>query len=128
MSISHIHSSFNNIRKIIHHTINVTSTEAKLFAIKYGINQVIQIPETTHIVIITDAIHPAECIFDFSIHPYQFQSIAIVKNLRLFFLKHLINAIEFWYCPSNDRWLHYHAVDKDMKKFNLSLLLPYKEL
>jgi len=51
-----------------------------------------------------------------------------VKDLRLFFLKHLINAIEFWYCLSNDRWLHYHAVDKDMKKFNLSLLLPCKEL
>jgi len=40
-SISHIHSHINNIKKTIHHTVNIISTEAKLFAIRYEINQAI---------------------------------------------------------------------------------------
>ena len=95
MSISHIHFHSNDIKKTIHHTINVTLTKAELFAIRYGINQAIQIPEVTYIIIITDAIHLAQCIFDFIIHPYQLQSIAIVKDLRIFFNKHLMNFIDF---------------------------------
>jgi len=70
MSISYVHSSPNNVRKTIHHTINVTSTKAKLFAIRYGINQAIQILEATHITVITGAIHTAKCIFDSIIHSY----------------------------------------------------------
>jgi len=37
-SISHIHFSLDDIRKTIHHAINVTSTEAELFAIRCDIN------------------------------------------------------------------------------------------
>ena len=37
-SISHIHSHDNPVIKTIHHTINVTTTKAKLFAIRYSIN------------------------------------------------------------------------------------------
>ena len=36
--ILHIHSYNRPIIKIIHHTVNITSTKAKLFAIRYGIN------------------------------------------------------------------------------------------
>jgi len=67
-----------------------------------------------------DAIYAAEHIFDFTIHSYQLQLIAIVKDLRLFFLKHLTNSIKFWDCLSNDNWLHHCLVNKDMKKFKLS--------
>jgi len=59
MSISHVHSHLNNIKKIIHHTVNVTSTEAELLAIRYRINQAIQISEAIHIIVIIDAIHTA---------------------------------------------------------------------
>ena len=38
ISISHIHSHFNKVKKIIHYTVNITSTEAELFAIRCGIN------------------------------------------------------------------------------------------
>ena len=41
MSILHIHSYTNDIKKTIHHTVNVTSTEAELFAIRYRVNQAI---------------------------------------------------------------------------------------
>ena len=37
-SIAHIHICDRPIIKIIHYTTNITSTEAELFAIKYGIN------------------------------------------------------------------------------------------
>ena len=57
--IFHVHSSSNDVRKTIHHAINVTSTKAKLFAIGYGINQAIQILEATCIIIIMNAIHAA---------------------------------------------------------------------
>ena len=36
------------------------------FAIRYGVGQAIQISEATCIIVIMDAIHAAECIFDSS--------------------------------------------------------------
>jgi len=36
--IAHIHRSNNPVIKTIHHAVNITSTEAKLFAIRCGIN------------------------------------------------------------------------------------------
>jgi len=69
-SIVHVYSFSNPIKKMIHHTVNIVFTEAKLFAIRYGINQAIQIPGVSHIILITDAIHAAYQIFDSLIHPY----------------------------------------------------------
>jgi len=101
MSILHIYSHSNNVKKTIYYAINIILTEVKLSAIRYGINQVIQISEVTHIIVITNAIYLAQHIFDSMIHLYQLQSIAIVKNLRIFFNKHPINSINFWNYPSN---------------------------
>jgi len=39
-----------------------------------------------------------------------------------------MNSIEFWNCPSNTKWFHYTLVDKDTKKFNLSLIFSCKAL
>jgi len=41
ISISHIISSQNILKKTIYHTINVTSTEVESFSIRYGIKQVV---------------------------------------------------------------------------------------
>ena len=128
ISILHIHSSYNSIKKIIHHAINITSTETKLFAIKYKINQTVQIPEASHIVVITDTIHLVRCIFDSTTHCYQIQLIVIALDLKIFFNKHTQNLINFWNCPSNVKWSHYMSVNKDIKKFNLTPILPCKEL
>lgn len=59
-SISHVHSHSEQVKKTVHHTVNVTTTEAELFAIRCRINQAILIPNTSHIVVITDAIHSAQ--------------------------------------------------------------------
>jgi len=46
-SIFYIQRKYNIIRKIIYHVINILSTEAELFAIKYGINQATQLQDVT---------------------------------------------------------------------------------
>ena len=68
----------------------------------------------------------AHCIFNPSIHPYQQQSIAILKDLRFLFNKHPSNIIEFWDCLCNAKWPLHTLVDKDTKKFNLIPISPSK--
>ena len=67
-SISHIYSYNRPIIKMIHHTVNITSTEAKFFAIRCGINQAISISNIKYIVVITDFLHVAKNIFDLSMY------------------------------------------------------------
>ena len=101
-------------------------TEAELFAIRYRINQAVQIPRASYIIVITDSIHLAKCIFDSLTHSYQIQSIAIAQDLRVFFNKNTQNSINFWECPSNAKWSHHMSVDKESKKFNLTPILLCK--
>jgi len=44
-SILHIYSHDKPVIKIIHDVVNITTTEAELFAIRSGINQVVGIPK-----------------------------------------------------------------------------------
>jgi len=53
-SISHIHFFKNLLKKTLHYAINIISTEAKLFAIRCGISQVVQIQLVSYIIVITD--------------------------------------------------------------------------
>ena len=55
--IAYIHVHDNPIIKNLHHIVNITSTEAKLFAIRCDINQAIQLVNINHIIIIMDLIH-----------------------------------------------------------------------
>ena len=94
-SIAHIHTHDKPIIKMIYHTVNVTSTEAKLFIIRYSINQVVNLPGIYKIVVITDLIHTAKRIFDSSIHSFQTHSASISQELRKFFLINNNNLIAF---------------------------------
>ena len=69
-SISYIHFYNKPVIKILHKAINVTTTEAKFFAIHCGINQAVTNQDVNHIVVITDSLHAAKKIFDSSVHPY----------------------------------------------------------
>jgi len=84
-----------SVKKTIHYAVNITSTEVELFAIRYGINQAIEIPDVFHIIVITNAIYSVRHIFDSTTHSYQIQSIAIVQDLRVFF-NMLILQLIFW--------------------------------
>ena len=70
--------------------MNITSTEAKLFAIRCGINYTIHLQNIKCIVVITDAILAIKQIFNTSVYLYQLHSITISKNLRDFFNNNLI--------------------------------------
>ena len=70
-SIAHIYSYSNIVKKTLHYAVDVTLTEAELFAIRYRINQAIQVLNIFYIVVITDAIHAVLHIFDSTIYPYQ---------------------------------------------------------
>ena len=72
--ILYVYSNVNSIKKTIHYAVNIISTEAKLFAIHYGINQVIQV---SYIIVITNTIHLVKHIFDLLIYLYQLQLIVI---------------------------------------------------
>ena len=100
---------------MIHHTVNVLTTEAELFAIMCDINQAINIPGILKIVIITDLLHTSWRIFDSSVYLYQIHVAAISKELRRFFIKSCNNLIEFWECPSQCNWSLHKAVDIETK-------------
>jgi len=100
MSIAYIHVYDKPIIKTIYHVVNVISSKAKLFAIRCGISQAVNIPEISKIVIITDSIYVVKRIFDLSIYLFQIYSASISKELRKFFLLNTNNSIEFWECLS----------------------------
>ena len=102
-SISHIYFFDKSVIKTLHRAINITTAEAKLFAIWCGINQAVTNSNINHIVVTTDSLHVTRKIFDSSTHPYQIHSVAISMELREFFSKDSQNYIEFWDCPSKQQ-------------------------
>jgi len=71
ISITHVHIHDFPVIKTIHHAVNVTSTEAELFAIRCGLNQAIQLTNIKHIIVITNAIYATKRIFNSFIYLYQ---------------------------------------------------------
>ena len=124
--IAHIYIFNKPIVKTLHHTINITSSEAEFFAIRCGINHTVLSYETSKIIIVTDSIHVAKKIFDSFSHILQKQAAFILSELREFFNYHNMNTIEFWECPSKSNWHLYKAVNLDTKSFNLTSLLSNK--
>ena len=125
-SISHIHSANHPLIKTVHHTSFVTSSEAELFAIRYGINQACLLNNVSKIIVVMDSIHVAKKIFDTGSHPFQIHSAAILNNLQSFFIANDSNSIEFWECPSRLKWRFHHDVDKDSKSFVVTPSYPSK--
>lgn len=108
-SVAHVHRGHSITKRTLHQAMNVLPTEAELFSIRCGINQAISTPGVNRVIIITDAIHAAEKIFDTSCHPLQLHTIAISRELKCFFQENPANHIEFWDCPSKDKWPPHHA-------------------
>ena len=99
-SILHMYLANHPLTKTVHHAAFVTSTEAKLFAIRCGINQACIKENMSKIIIITNSIHVAKKIFDTMSHSYQSHAVAILSELCHFFASNQYNSIEFWECPS----------------------------
>jgi len=101
MSILHMHTFNNPIIKTIHYVIYITSTEAKLFAIRCGINQALKFNNVSKVIVITNSIHMVKKIFEPTVHSYQVQSVAILSDFCKFFIYYKNNSIKFWECPSH---------------------------
>jgi len=114
-SISYIYREQEVITKSVHHAMNIMSIEAKLFAIRCGINHAVQLQDIAHIIVITDVILATKWIFDSSVHLYQLHSIIISKDLWCFFKKNLNNVIAFWDCPDSIKWSLHLLVNKESK-------------
>jgi len=95
--------------------MNVILSEAELFAIRCDNNHASQLQDILCIVVVTDANPAARKIFGLNIHPQQLHSIAISKELKVFFKKNSNNSIEFWDCPSNIKWSPHILVNKKSK-------------
>ena len=78
-----------------HHAINVSTTKAELFAIRYDINQAVSILHIKCIIVITDLLHAVKKIFDSSSYLYQIHLAAISCELRDFFNEDIDNYIKF---------------------------------
>ena len=118
MSIAHAHIYDKPVIKTIHHTVNIMTTEAELFAIRCGINQAINI--------ITDLLHATQRIFDSSLYSFQIYIASILDKLKFFFIKAHNNSIKFWEYPSQYKWPLYKAVNKETKQFHPQSLYPCK--
>ena len=125
-SIAHMHVHNKPIVKMLHHTINIMSTEAEFFTIRCGINQASHLQDIFKIIVVTNSIHTAKKIFDPLSYPLQKQAALILNDLRDFFNCHHENIVEFCECPSKSKWNLHKYVDIENKSFNLTLLLPAK--
>ena len=125
-SITYIYVYDKPVIKNIHYTINVMITEAKLFAIRCGINQASSISDIAKIEIITDSLHATQRIFDSSSHTFQIYSASILNKLRRFFLQISNNSIEFWKYPSCCNWFLHKAVNRKFKQLYSILYYPCK--
>ena len=125
-SISHIHVHNKQIIKMIHHTVNVITTKAELFAIRYGINQATNLQGIRKIIVIINPIHSAGKIFDYTLHPFQVHMASISYELRRFFNTNISNTIEFWEFPSWCNWVLHKAVDRETKKYQPTPFFPWK--
>ena len=85
---------------MLHYVAFVTSAEAELFAIRYGINQASTKENIFKIMVITDSIHMTKKIFDSLSHLLQIHAVAILKELHHFFSRNSSNSIVFWESPS----------------------------
>jgi len=81
-SVMNMNISDKPIIKTIHHIVNITFTEAKLFAITCGINQATNIPGILKIVVITDSLHTTQRIFDSLSYSFQIRVVSILDGAQ----------------------------------------------
>ena len=79
--IAHIYQANFPLTKTVYHAVFVTSSEAELFTMRCGINQACNKDNISKIVVITDSIHSAKCIFDSLVHLLQLHLAAILSKL-----------------------------------------------
>jgi len=88
------------IKQLQVHSLNITSIEVELMAIRTGLIPAMEIDNIHNITVITDSITAARKILESNVNPLQNMFIPLVSAVKTFLSKDGRNKICFWYCPS----------------------------
>jgi len=126
-AVAHIWFDNSVIQHLQIHSINVTSIEAKLMAIRTGLIPVMERDNIHDIIIITDSIAAARKILESKVDSLQNIFIPIISTVDTFLRKDSRNKIHFWYCPSKAKWPRHQLVNDQVKAGKCILAFPSKE-
>ena len=82
MFIAYIHIYNTSIIKMVYHAVNVTSTKAKLFAIRCGLNQTTQLTNIEHIIVVTNSIYATKKYSTLLFIHIRFRHYLSLRNLK----------------------------------------------
>jgi len=108
---AHIWADNSVIKQLCVHSLNVTSIEAELMAIRTGIIPAMEIDNIHDITVITDSITAARKILKSKVDSLQNMFIPLAAAVKTFLSKDGSNKIRFWYYPSRAKWPRHKLVD-----------------
>jgi len=100
IAAAHIWANNSVIKQLQVHSLNITSIEAELMAIRTGLTPAMEIDSIHNITVITDSIAAAKKILESKVDPLQNMLIPLASAIKTFLSKDGRNKIHFWYCPS----------------------------
>ena len=126
-AVAHIWSENSIVQRLQANSINVTSIEAELMAIRLGLIPAIEEENVHNIIVITDSIAAAKKVFESKTDPLQNMFILVTSAIDSFFRKDGRNKIQFWFCPSKAKWPKHKLVDDQVKADKCAPIFPSKE-
>jgi len=124
---AHIWANNSVIKQLQVHSLNITSIEAELMAIRTGLTPAMEIDGVHDITVITDSITVAKKILESKVDPLQNMFIPLASAIKTFLNKDGRNKIRFWYCPSKAEWPRHKLVDDQVKASSCTPTFPSKE-
>jgi len=126
-AVAHIWSENSIVQCLQANSINVTSIEAELMAIRLGLIPTMEEENVHNIIVITDSIAAAKKVFESKTDPLQNMFILVTLAIDSFFRKDGRNKIQFWFCPSKAKWPKHKLVDDQVKADKCASIFPSKE-
>ena len=127
IAAAHIWCDNSVIQCLQVHSINVTSIEAELMAIRTGLISAMEKDNIHDIIVITDSITMAKKILESRVDPLQNIVIPIASAIKTYLKKDGRNKIHFWYYPSRAKWPRHQLVNDQVKASECVPVFPCKE-
>jgi len=125
--VAHIWSENSIVQRLQANSINITSIEAELMAIRLGLIPAMEEENIHNIIIITNSIAAAKKVFESKTDSLQNMFILVTLAIDSFFRKDGRNKIQFWFCPSKAKWPKHKLIDDQVKASNCAPIFPSKE-
>jgi len=123
-AIAHTWKDNKVIAQLKAHANNITSTEAKLMAIRIGLMHALENPKAQQVLVITDSTEAGKKIISYGDQHLQKSIIPIAEKIKDFLSKDKRNSIHFWHCPNKLEWPRHILVDKEAKSAHSPSILP----